>query len=231
MTIARYSTVNFFSPDDFFNFDATDENGNMIATITHEPDSYQSWVVFVNDVEVHRTHTCMRAQSYIIWHYNQNTLPAWKAVDNDVVSQETVEEDIEILYDLEAQATKFKSFFGLGIAIVLSANVLISPVLAYSNMANKWCRIDQTPKNDRCIDGSESGGAKDDSEDDAGIQHRGGSRRLAARNPIVGKKRSSTVKRSETVAKPNPEKDKTNDDYNPPNHGAPNTPIVGSGTR
>jgi hypothetical protein len=49
----------------------------LIATITHDTDDFvtQRWVVMVNGVEIHGSHTWAKCDSYIRWHYSQGTLP------------------------------------------------------------------------------------------------------------------------------------------------------------
>lgn len=49
----------------------------LIACITHDHDDFvtQRWVVFINDVEIHRANTWAKSYDYIIWHYKQGTLP------------------------------------------------------------------------------------------------------------------------------------------------------------
>jgi hypothetical protein len=50
----------------------------LIASITHDTDDFvtQRWVVMVNGIEIHRSHTWAKSYNYITWHYNQGTLPA-----------------------------------------------------------------------------------------------------------------------------------------------------------
>ncbi|AFY99395.1 hypothetical protein [Calothrix sp. PCC 6303] len=49
----------------------------LIATITHDTDDFvtQRWVVMVNGIEIHRSNTWAKCDSYITWHYTQGTLP------------------------------------------------------------------------------------------------------------------------------------------------------------
>ncbi len=47
----------------------------LIATITHDDDLTQPWVVVVNDAEVHRAATPMLCHRYICWEYKRGTLP------------------------------------------------------------------------------------------------------------------------------------------------------------
>jgi hypothetical protein len=49
----------------------------LIASISHDTDDFvtQRWAVMVNGVEIHRSNTWAKCDSYIRWHYNQRTLP------------------------------------------------------------------------------------------------------------------------------------------------------------
>jgi hypothetical protein len=47
----------------------------LIATITHDDDLTQPWVVMVNDKEVHRAATLMLCHRYICLQYKRRTLP------------------------------------------------------------------------------------------------------------------------------------------------------------
>jgi hypothetical protein len=49
----------------------------LIASISHDADDFvtQRWVVMVNGVEIHRSNTWAKCDSYIRWHYTQKTLP------------------------------------------------------------------------------------------------------------------------------------------------------------
>ncbi|MDZ8264290.1 hypothetical protein [Nostoc sp. ChiQUE01b] len=47
----------------------------LIATITHDDDLTQPWVVMVNDKEVHRAATLMLCHRYICLQYKRGTLP------------------------------------------------------------------------------------------------------------------------------------------------------------
>ena len=51
--------------------------GKQIASITHDPDDFQTqrWVVMVGETEVHRADAWAKCHSYITWHYKQGTLP------------------------------------------------------------------------------------------------------------------------------------------------------------
>ncbi|WP_193200925.1 hypothetical protein [Nostoc sp. MG11] len=49
--------------------------GKLIASITHDDDLTQPWLVLINGVEVFRHDTQKRCHSYIVWHYKENTLP------------------------------------------------------------------------------------------------------------------------------------------------------------
>ncbi len=52
--------------------------GKQIASITHDPDDFQTqrWLVMVGETEVHRTDAWAKCHSYICWHYKQGSLPA-----------------------------------------------------------------------------------------------------------------------------------------------------------
>jgi hypothetical protein len=49
----------------------------LIASISHDTDDFltQRWVVMVNGIEIHRSNTWAKCDSYIRWHYTQKTLP------------------------------------------------------------------------------------------------------------------------------------------------------------
>ncbi|WP_193200410.1 hypothetical protein [Nostoc sp. MG11] len=49
--------------------------GKLIASIGHDDDLTQPWLVMINGVEVFRDNTQKRCHSYIVWHYKENTLP------------------------------------------------------------------------------------------------------------------------------------------------------------
>lgn len=49
--------------------------GKLIASIGHDDDLTQPWLVLINGVEVFRYNTFKRCHSFITWHYKQNTLP------------------------------------------------------------------------------------------------------------------------------------------------------------
>ncbi len=56
--------------------------GKQIASITHDPDDFQTqrWVVTVGETEIHRADSWAKCHSYITWHYKQGTLPFGFAV-------------------------------------------------------------------------------------------------------------------------------------------------------
>jgi hypothetical protein len=54
--------------------------GKLIASIGHDDDLTQPWLVLINGVEVFRHHTFKRCYSFITWHYKENTLPEPQAV-------------------------------------------------------------------------------------------------------------------------------------------------------
>ncbi|MEA5604665.1 hypothetical protein [Nostoc sp. UHCC 0252] len=47
----------------------------LVASITHDDDLTQPWIVMVNAEEIHRANTFKRCHSYITWHYQRGTLP------------------------------------------------------------------------------------------------------------------------------------------------------------
>jgi hypothetical protein len=49
--------------------------GKLIASIGHDDDLTQPWLVLINGVEVFRHDTFKRCHSYITWHYQRGTLP------------------------------------------------------------------------------------------------------------------------------------------------------------
>jgi hypothetical protein len=75
----------------------------LIATITYDTDDFvtQRWVVMVNGVEIHRSHTWAKSYNYITWHYKQGTLPTQQEV-------ETVTTGNEIMTLIAAECEKFE---------------------------------------------------------------------------------------------------------------------------
>jgi hypothetical protein len=75
----------------------------LIASITHDTDDFvtQRWVVMVNDVEIHRSHTWAKSYNYITWHYKQGTLPTQQEV-------ETVTTGNEIMAQIATECEKFE---------------------------------------------------------------------------------------------------------------------------
>ena len=55
-------------------------DGKLIASIGHDDNLTQPWLVLINGVEVFRHDTFKRCHSFITWHYKQNTLPEPQAV-------------------------------------------------------------------------------------------------------------------------------------------------------
>jgi hypothetical protein len=47
----------------------------LVASISHDDDLTQPWIVMVNGEEIHRANTFKRCHSYITWHYQRGTLP------------------------------------------------------------------------------------------------------------------------------------------------------------
>ncbi|RCJ28651.1 hypothetical protein A6769_36460 [Nostoc punctiforme NIES-2108] len=47
----------------------------LVASVTHDDDLTQPWIVMVNGEEIHRANTFKRCHSYITWHYQRGTLP------------------------------------------------------------------------------------------------------------------------------------------------------------
>jgi hypothetical protein len=76
----------------------------LIASITHDTDDFvtQRWVVMVNDVEIHRSHTWAKSYNYITWHYKQETLPIQQQ------EVETVNTGNEIMPEIAAECEKFE---------------------------------------------------------------------------------------------------------------------------
>ncbi len=73
--------------------------GKQIASITHDPDDFQTqrWVVMVGETEVHRADAWAKCHSYIAWHYKQGTLPT--AIPAIVVEAIAPEIEIDSDYD------------------------------------------------------------------------------------------------------------------------------------
>lgn len=130
MTITRsgISNVNFNSPDGFSTYEVTDEKGNMLARIVYDDEQYQHWAVFVNDIEVHRTHTVMRAQNYVIWHHKQGSLPIWQNIENE---SETVDDEIESDQSVRLFTHVKRSLVKMTLAIVISAGTFVISSTAF----------------------------------------------------------------------------------------------------
>ncbi len=47
----------------------------LVASMTHDDDLTQPWIVMVNGEEIHRANTFKRCHRYITWHYQRGTLP------------------------------------------------------------------------------------------------------------------------------------------------------------
>lgn len=125
MTLTHVPVVNFNSPDGFFTWEATDSEGEMIATIVYDDEQHLGWGVYVNDIEVHRTHTTMRAQNYVIWHYKQGTLPIWESVESIDNESKPIENDIELdNFPTLFQHVK-RSLVKVTLAIVISSSTLV----------------------------------------------------------------------------------------------------------
>lgn len=126
MNITQVNVVNFNSPDGFYTWEATDNEGGMIATIVYDDEQHLSWGVFVNDIEVHRTHTTMRAQNYVIWHFKQGTLPIWESVEKiDNESETMSENDIELNNFSKLFTHVKKSFVKITLAIVITSSTIV----------------------------------------------------------------------------------------------------------
>lgn len=76
----------------------------LIATITHDTDDFvtQRWVVMVNGIEIHRSNTWAKCDSYIRWHYTQKTLPQQQQ------EVETVNTGNEIMAQIATECEKFE---------------------------------------------------------------------------------------------------------------------------
>ncbi|MHC5937090.1 hypothetical protein [Nostoc sp.] len=72
----------------------------LIATITHDDDLTQPWVVMVNDAEVHRAATPMLCHRYICWEYKRGTLP----VQQEALGATTGN---EVMCEIAAQCEQF----------------------------------------------------------------------------------------------------------------------------
>ncbi|MBD6621040.1 hypothetical protein FNW02_36285 [Komarekiella sp. 'clone 1'] len=77
--------------------------GKLIASIGHDDDLTQPWLVLINGVEVFRDNTQKRCHSYIVWHYKENTLPEPKPV---VVPQVSVSEPEPVELELEVHTSE-----------------------------------------------------------------------------------------------------------------------------
>ena len=72
----------------------------LIATITHDDDLTQPWVVMVNDAEVHRTATPMLCHRYIYWQYKRGTLPVQEEAPAPTTGN-------EVMCEIAAQCEQF----------------------------------------------------------------------------------------------------------------------------
>lgn len=72
----------------------------LIATITHDDDLTQPWVVVVNDAEIHRAATPMLCHRYICWEYKRGTLP----VQQEALGATTGN---EVMCEIAAQCEQF----------------------------------------------------------------------------------------------------------------------------
>jgi hypothetical protein len=70
--------------------------GKLIASIGHDDDLTQPWLVLINAVEVFRHNTFKGCHSFITWHYKENTLPEPQAV---VPQVSYVPEPVEEAYE------------------------------------------------------------------------------------------------------------------------------------
>ncbi|WP_230968355.1 hypothetical protein [Nostoc sp. WHI] len=79
----------------------------LIASIGHDDDLTQPWLVLINGVEVFRHDTFKRCHSFITWHYKENTLPEPQAVVPQVNAYaEPVEEAYEEFQPEETTTTE-----------------------------------------------------------------------------------------------------------------------------
>jgi hypothetical protein len=58
----------------------------LVASITHDDDLTQPWIVMVNGEEIHRANTFKRCHSYITWHYQRGTLPIQEEEETPVTT-------------------------------------------------------------------------------------------------------------------------------------------------
>ncbi|BBD70440.1 hypothetical protein NIES4072_68060 [Nostoc commune NIES-4072] len=72
----------------------------LIATITHDDDLTQPWVVVVNDAEVHRAATLMLCHRYICWQYKRGTLPVQQEAPRATTGN-------EVMCEIAAQCEQF----------------------------------------------------------------------------------------------------------------------------
>ena len=64
----------------------------LIASISHDTDDFvtQRWVVMVNGLEIHRSNTWAKCDSYIRWHYTQGTLPTQQQEVETVITDNSI---------------------------------------------------------------------------------------------------------------------------------------------
>jgi hypothetical protein len=76
----------------------------LIASIRHDTEDFvtQRWVVMVNGVEIYRSHTWAKCDSYIRWHYRQKTLPQQQQ------EVEAVNTGNETMMEIAAECEKFE---------------------------------------------------------------------------------------------------------------------------
>jgi hypothetical protein len=82
--------------------------GKLIASIGHDDDLTQPWLVLINGVEVFRDNTFKKCHSFITWHYKENTLPEPQAVAPQVNASyaEPIEETYLEFQSEEATSTE-----------------------------------------------------------------------------------------------------------------------------
>jgi hypothetical protein len=107
----------------------------------------QPWYVLINGIEVYRDHTCARCEGYISRHTKDGTLPNPQPATKKVAAVATMSFQL-----LSAIAAVVASVSGSAIAV---EPALLSPEGVPDI---PWCKVGQTPKKDKCRNGSKSGG-------------------------------------------------------------------------
>jgi hypothetical protein len=73
----------------------------LVASISHDDDLTQPWIVMVNGEEIHRANTFKRCHSYITWQYQRGTLPIQQEEEETPVAKTGNEIMVQIANECE----------------------------------------------------------------------------------------------------------------------------------